>query len=504
MKAKIFLIIVFLIPAASGTVIVNSQDWQDIGKGINHAQLSGEDFFIVNTPGEVEVADKTLDSNVTILQGKNPAVSQIENSINLNVEATKDIENITPPENIEGVLILKQDFGTDMVSAIPYAAKRNLLIKFWSENTQNDINNISKKKIFYGKYDFNPDSQFENVEHIKGNLRERTFTLAKRLNSSTAVLSPRDSFNPESLTQENPVIFASGYNETSQFLTSSPIENLKVIGGTGMFYAKRLETSISKDFAIVAKIGRAFRGIRGKEGVHQIKEEEIPHRSFNLELGEMRVDENSTKIQLSLKNRGSTSPRPNITFETPQNTYNSQLKVPSYTTISLTKNIAGNWSNINVTAETRQRVLQKSYTRENLNVTSIEGLKDVKISDWQYNKTREELDLSFANNGEERTWLLIQVNNRSKRIDIQEGVTANFTLSYINEAPEDIQVFQGQYRGQLVNSQTIELQREQSTSISLIIGLFSLLAITSLLVYLIWKGESPSDLFRHISKRLHL
>lgn len=484
-----------LIPMASGTMVINSQDWQEIGKGINYAQLTGQEYFVMNTPGELKVAEKTLEPGITLLQGTERSVTNVERSSSLQVNRRISIDELSRPDNSEGVMVIQPEFGTDMVSAIPYAADQDLSITFWSEEKIDEIENVTGKVLFYGEFGFDPAEKF-GAEHIGGGIRERNFELMERMDYTWAALMSRDWFNPEALRPGRPVIFMGNAEKTAGYVQNSSVDKIKVIGSANMLYAEKLDVITDKDLTVVAKIGRVFTGTTEFKGVYGTKKVEMPHRTYELVLGNVLMTERPRGISATILNKGSTDRRTEITFSTDEEVLTDQVIVPAYSSVSVTKNISSNLTEINLSMESNGFNFRDTYNSQQMNRTNLTVPAKIELKDWNYSRTNGNLTISFTNKGEKRAWLMVQAMNKSQRIGLDPGQTRKTSLTFLDSRPEEIRMYLGEYRSQFSYSRTVELEPPSTSDTLAIILLTFLFLLTLSAVLFIWKGDKISDLLR--------
>ncbi|MFB6099737.1 MAG: hypothetical protein ABEK16_00555, partial [Candidatus Nanohalobium sp.] len=344
-------LLILLTFSVLGTSVINSDSWMDVAKAQNHADLKDRDTFTVATPPDAKIAANTIEDPETLYTAESPTFADLERRTGLNFEQVLNVNSLNYTDH-EGFVVVNDKFGTDAVSVLPYAARKEYRILFYDQRARQILENSSKPKVFYGEFDFDPGKRFSSTEYINGTWQERNLELAKRMNTSWAVLSPRSYFNPRMI-EDKPVLFRMNRRRLANFIDSSGVRRLKVAGAENMLYAKEIDVIADKDLEIAVKTGRAFTGISGFDGIYGIKKIETPYRRYNLKLEGVRYDTSSSNLAIDFVNRGNTVRTVNLSIDAGVKK-SVNFRVPSFSSMAYTFNVSGNFSKIMVNYSTER------------------------------------------------------------------------------------------------------------------------------------------------------
>ncbi len=450
MRRPVFLALVIIIFSSivSAGAVINSDNWRDIGKGIERAGEIQEDFFVVDSPGELYVAESTLQGDQVLFNTDSPALAGIETRSAINFARTESISWEEIRES-DSYVVIKPDFGTDMVSVLPYVIQRNSSIIFYRDELRQRIEELEGEKLFYGDYSFEPGQYFDDVEHLDRGWQENNFEIVSRLESNWATISPRTYFNPEVLSENDPVLLKSDLREMSSFLEDSSIENLRVIGYSNLVYAQRLKDMTTKDLNIAVKTGRVFTGSSELDGRYDLKKIDIPHRSYSLEIGSTSIDRNNSDIEVKLVNTGSTDRRVVIHGNLSEEQFRSDdIAVPSFTSLVYRIGFEGEYNNslnLSVNPETGESLTLDAQPGVGSDTASE---KQFAVNNRTYNASKDVLKVNVGVTSDSPRWVMLQSRGKYEKEFLEPGTNKTITLDYIDEDHQEYSVMGGGFENQ--------------------------------------------------------
>ena len=443
--AEITILISVLSVSAVSTSVINSGDWREVIVAKNMAELKGEETFTVVNPSDAKVAENTVESPETLYTVDSPAFRNISRKTGLKFERVKKVSWKNFSRQAEGFVVVGKEFGTDAVSVLPYANRRNYSIVFYREGVREFLMETSRPKTFYG---INPKG-FPESERITGGWQDRNLEIAGRIGGKWAVISPRGYFDPSEL-DEKPVLFRMNRRKLADFLENSTIDNLKVVGPENMLYAKEIDILSQKDLEIVAKTGRAFTGISDFQGIYGLKKVKTSFRRYSLELAEVSASEGV--VNLEFVNGGNTV----RVVEGNAGGKDFRIVMPEFSSVQRSVNLS-NRSDFTVSYSTDRSSDSESYSLESLREEESRPLTELDVKD-SYIRGGS-LIIELKNTGERDVWTLIHTDDDYSRKFVPAGEDENLTLS--DASNESFTIYHGRFDNQYTYS---EVRRVGSSS----------------------------------------
>lgn len=446
-KSILIAAVVLLASSAAATSVINTGDWQSYAKAQNYADVNGEETFTIVTPSDAQIAENTLEESKNLYKSSSPTVRDLQQRTNLEFED----EKLITPENIshssEGYVVVSEDFGTDAAAVLPYAARKNYTLVYYSEGIELEAD---KPKLFYGNFEFNPSDRFGEAETINGTWQERNLELASRFDSEWAVVTPRTFVDPE-LAGERPFLFKMNAERLADFLDSSEIDKLKIKGSQNVLYGKTLDILTDKELRIVVKTGRAFTGISDYRGVYGLKKIDLNYRRYSLELSEVKNFNSS--INAVFVNRGNTERNVEAYLTSGNRTEKVELTLPSFSSIGHTFEME-NVTDPKINYSTDRETGSYSFDASNIS-TQSEGAYSIQKE--SVNRTEDRVELRLSNTGEEDGWVMVQTEAGIDRKQVEAGQTTEFDFSTDRNS---LSLYKGPFRNQYTYSKRINVERE--------------------------------------------
>jgi hypothetical protein len=471
-KTIYLIIILSMTVSATSTSVINTDNWKEYAKAKNHADINKQETFTIATPPDAKIAEYTIKNPEKLYIGNNSVFKNIENRTSLTFNQKKHISKLETPENAEGLLIIQNKFGTDALSILPYASKRNLALTYYKDNINLEEN---KKKVFYGNFSFDPEKRYSNAEHIDGTWEERNLKLIEKMKSETVLLSPRNYFDPDEL-GETPILLKRDEKELSEFIQKSKVDKIKVIAQENMKIAKEIDLLTEKDIRIIAKTGRAYSGIPKYSGVYNIKKMPINHRKFDLKISSVKKV-NSSKINIEFLNKGNTAREVKASIKD-LNSLQFGLKIPPYTSIARTINIPENQTVFTLKYEADRTKNSMKIDLGNINSGKLQKPLRVK----SINKTNQQSKVELENARDKVTWLMYQSSEENEKKKLKPGESAIISA---DSSKDRITIYQGPFRNQFTRSIKIDLnERKEKRPDHMLYGGLTLALVLFLVVIL--------------------
>lgn len=476
----ISLTFILLMPASS-TSLINSDDWRTVALSENLADLRAEQTFTIATSEDARVAKYVIEDPEMVYTGSSPTVPGLEDRLDLNFTGTYEVSNKQFDTSSQGFVVVNGDFGTDAISVLSYANRKNYRLVFYDSSIAENLNKSSQPKVFYGEFGFDPEKRFNAAKHIEGLWMERNLEIASRTESRSAVLTPRSYFDPSEV-GDQPVLFKMERDRLAEFLQGSSIENIKVSGVENTLYAKELDVLTEKDLDIVVKTGRAFTGIPELDKVYDLKKIEMPYRRFNLTYSGLVLGANSSKVGVKFLNRGNTERELNLTLDA-NNTREVDLTLPEFSSLTYTWN-ASDFSNITVNYSTQRTEDNVQIEKDQVRQERITSVKRLEVEGVNYSESSGTLEVGMKNKGEETAWGMIQVGGEYERVKVLPGETGDIKMEGISDS-ENFIFFRGRFHNQFLESMTYPL--EDRRPIALIWVLLAAIPVFAFSFYVLYE-----------------
>ncbi len=332
-KLLSILFLFLLIPAATSTVVVNSENWRDISVGIQYADYNEKDFRAVSTTQEGYLTSNVLsnEDHVTVLSSgfeKALSIDYADFLENQGVEETtkKEISwNISQYElyeqvshKVDQMIVIRPDFGADFSAVYSYARQTDSWILFYDEEVIDFLEEEGKHTVFYGVFPERPWIELENVDyelynhedHYKNNM-ELTAEHISLTGSSTVKGLGERTITPGSLKgSSKPVLLLSDSEELVDFSFEHDIGLFEIVGPEHNTIGHNIRTDSNREIGVIVKTGRTFTGIEGLEGVEMPSNRIlVPQRGSDVRIERAIHDPDTNNIYILYRNYGMTGAR---------------------------------------------------------------------------------------------------------------------------------------------------------------------------------------------------
>jgi len=316
---KILLLFLFIcihlsISIGRSEIICNSNEWKDCYIVFMYSKIKGNEFQLVNSMGEAKILSMELNkkNEHIVFESKSNSIVknfkeflQIRGFEHVNSKYFEDYQSLQfeifeeVKNNINGLIIIHDDFGYDALSVTPYALLKKYFVLFYNENVKSKIiktlnENYELNVIFYGEFLDRPWKKIKNnftiideKSFIKNNLAIIDLYMNISKEKIYFFVSSGDYFEPGFLSAGMPITFIEiPPSELIEILKKYNISIIEIIGPENTIYGQQIRDLSNRTIGVVVRVGRTFTGseeLRGKQVPLRILSLPKPFLSLKIE-----------------------------------------------------------------------------------------------------------------------------------------------------------------------------------------------------------------------------
>lgn len=268
----LFLFLTLFLSSASSTVIVNSDDWQEVALASNFAEVSDREMRLISNTGDARLTPQMIgkEDEVKILESKeNAVVNDYETSLEAqgfeNVESkTLDLHpGIYSEVRPQGYVVVDGSFSEETLIASPLANSREYGILYHNEDTMSYLSERPEKEVYFvGEFDGEPWTELENSFELfqRDDYVGTSLKVAEILveDDRWPVIASRDQVQPATLTENNPNVFPEDQDRLLEFLERKNVRFVEVIGSENIGFGEELNEE--EGLNVLVRRSRAFTG----------------------------------------------------------------------------------------------------------------------------------------------------------------------------------------------------------------------------------------------------
>ncbi len=337
----VILFLLFIIPTSvnAKTLIINSEEWQDVYSSMHYANLRsdiGSVYFFAGT-NYAELISNLLTPGEEILlieSSTKPYYKDYENYLkikgfsNIEVKYVKDIyqTNLDLGSEIRTnkFVVIDDEYGYNAVSVAPYAYITNSWVIFANRDNVGDIVSFLDDKdaqevLLFGHLNrevvdalqkYSPEI-IDNKNRFVDNVRISEKFLKIKPETGTAMATTGDFIETELMSGgdgRSPVLFIGKdniYPESYKFLDRNNIRLVEIVGNDLIPAGQRLRDLTNKKISVIVKFGQGFTNLPGKSGqVYSLTVFPLPKFTFFLNIDAISYDSNQKALFVKYRNSG--------------------------------------------------------------------------------------------------------------------------------------------------------------------------------------------------------
>jgi hypothetical protein len=277
-----------------------------------YSKFKGNEFQLINSLEEAKILSMELNKKAQhiIFESKPNSIVknfreflQVRGFENVKSKYFEDYQSMQfeffeeLKNDINGLIIIHDDFGYDALSVSPYALLNKYFVLFYNENLKDKIiktlnENNALNVIFYGEFLDRPWKKIKNKfsiidekSFLKNNLAIIELYMKDSKDKVYFFVSSGEYFEPGFLSAGMPITFTEiSPKDLIELLKKYNISIVEIIGPENTIYGQQIRDLSNKTIGVVVRVGRTFTGSR------ELRGKQVPLRTIFL-----------TKPVLSLK-----------------------------------------------------------------------------------------------------------------------------------------------------------------------------------------------------------
>lgn len=303
MSSKIFDTLLFLavlvsLSAPASSAVINSNDWRDTSAGINYLTEKGESYYIVQNPGEADIAERRHDDEAVYVSD-NPGFAGLETSGDqLGLDWSTQYQYYSEVSgSVERFYVVPAKYGTEAAYALPKAANSDSFLILHDSRTDDFIKSQGKQAVYIG---VEPSFNASYVETVGGNVLERNRQfLADHFSTETVYIAEPGKLSVNAMRNGFPILLKPPVGEAADFMESNELTAIAAESAM-LGYVSRLQEAVPGETRAILSRGR----VAGGEVVAESKVIEYGYRRPEPEISAAMYDPETGKLGLEISNSG--------------------------------------------------------------------------------------------------------------------------------------------------------------------------------------------------------
>ncbi|MFO7711230.1 MAG: hypothetical protein R6V53_05690 [Candidatus Woesearchaeota archaeon] len=481
----------------SETILVNSENWQDVYSATLAAELTGKEPFFVTSPDTVSNLVDKLPENILLIQSDDPVYQGLESLLrskgiqydtysryNINTELFHELET-------QDAIVIDGAYGYDAISVAPYALLNDAYVLF-EDDVPGDANII----MTYGFVDgFEAPIKINKGNRFDNNLEIVDLFLEKKPTNSLKITNGE--FIEKSLfTPDYPALFMGKTNvpaNVEEYLAESDFNIATLVGNDLAPLAKNLKDKLKdthdKKLTVIAMIGKSGSG--GENSIEALDTFPIPVYDAQLSINSVRYNQVAQQLEVTYENENDLRvyflPTITINVDGERKTPDSSLEFlegEHTKTIAYPMEIQGDSvsGQISVLFGRANNSLERrlNYPIESLDMVEVIDRSNISIEKAVYDRLNKAFKIKVKNTGSVKAYVDIElldvlIGGEETRLasrntkEIPEGKTENLivradlsSLDLEENSQVEAKAYFGQQKGILFKTQSRTLPLEVS------------------------------------------